>query len=62
MDSPELEGDLVGERLVVEGEPQRCVPLRLVAVLGPVLVPAADLGRVGPSERSSLESDNETVP
>ena len=46
LDSPELEGNLVGERLVVEGEPQRCVPLlplRLVAVLGPVLVPAADL-------------------
>ena len=43
LDSPELEGDLVGERLVVEGEPQRCVPLRLVAMLGPVLVPATDL-------------------
>ena len=43
LDSPELEGDLVGERLVVEGEPLCCVPLRLVAMLGPVLVPAADL-------------------
>ena len=49
-DSPELECDLVGQRLVVEGEPLRCVPLSLVAVLGPVLVPAADLRRVGPSE------------
>ena len=45
-DSPELECDLVGQRLVVEGEPLRRVPLlplSLVAVLGPVLVPAADL-------------------
>ena len=60
-DSPELEGDLVGQRLVVEGEPLRRVPLlplRLIAELGPVLVPAADLRRVGPGERSRSWPDD----